>query len=589
MVALFGATATSIFSVRADTQESGARSVLRLIAQRDFSSAVLKLDSGLESNPDDVGLIALSSMVRLCQGNPKGSLELCEAASSHMPNESLFKYGAAVSEIALNNFSAATALLYATEQDGGDVDAIRIARRYIDLLRSGKGDAGKPVTAVEFAIEGFKAARSGHTLHAIELLKSAVNGAEGDPFQQCAGPLLTFETAQPLQASLAPAKQLKRSASERTLSGEIPISPDEIAPGSSYAAYELDGGPLSIVGSRPYSYVWDTRRASNGRHKISIVQYDAGGSEVVRFERVVTVYNFRSGGSGPSSTNDPSLRADLWKALTPKPDRAACGYALATAYLAVGEMQQARVWFTRVAAIQSDYKDVFARLKSVGALRTAGTTLVSGRSTEKCIALTFDDGPKPGVTEPLLDLLKSSNVAATFFVIGRHIQEFPELSKSIATNGFEIDNHSYTHRSLVSLSKQEAVREMLQTQAAVYAITGKLPKYVRPPGGNWNNAVAADARKWGLTPCMWSVDVFDSEIIGAQKIIETVLKQVKPGSIVLMHNGKVSTLQALPTIIRELRAKGYTFVTVEALARKMVGVESTNSASSTPTKGAHSE
>ena len=117
------------------------------------------------------------------------------------------------------------------------------------------------------------------------------------------------------------------------------------------------------------------------------------------------------------------------------------------------------------------------------------------------------------------------------------------------------------------------------------AITGKRPVFVRPPGGNWNNRVAEAAKDIGLTPCMWSVDVFDSEIISAQRVTEAVLSQVKPGAFVLMHNGKLSTLQALPTIIKTLRQRGYRFVTVSELARRAGGDHS----SSTGRFGSRSE
>ncbi len=77
------------------------------------------------------------------------------------------------------------------------------------------------------------------------------------------------------------------------------------------------------------------------------------------------------------------------------------------------------------------------------------------------------------------------------------------------------------------------------------------------------------ARSWGLTPCMWTVDVYGSEVIGAQQVADAVLAQVRPGSIILMHNGKVSTLQALPTIIRALRSRGYSFATIDTLQRRL--------------------
>ncbi len=357
----------------------------------------------------------------------------------------------------------------------------------------------------------------------------------------------------------------------------------------SYAAYELDGEPLSIVGTRPFSYTWDTRRAGNGRHTITIVLYNAGGDEIVRNERKFLVFNAPADFGGASSGRDVKLRAMFWQALMLKPDRCACDYSAGSAYQALGDQAHARIWFARAAAIRGDYRDTWARLQACGGVNRPGATVYRGASNEKCVALTFDDGPKPGVTEPLLDVLTSAHVPATFFVIGKHIEEYPQLAKSISAAGMEIDNHSYTHRSLTAISKREAEQEMLETQAAVLAITGTMPRYVRPPGGNWNNSVAAIARQWGLTPCMWSVDAFDAEIIGAQKVAEAVLSQAKPGSIILMHNGKVSTLQALPDILRVLRSRGYRFVTVSELARRSTGATTGDAGSPAESRKVHSE
>ena len=90
---------------------------------------------------------------------------------------------------------------------------------------------------------------------------------------------------------------------------------------------------------------------------------------------------------------------------------------------------------------------------------------------------------------------------------------------------------------------------------------------MRPPGGAWNAKADNVARQWGLTPCFWTADVFGSEVVSAAQTAQSVIAQARPGAIILMHNGKLSTLQALPTILRDLKAKGYTFVTAATLAK----------------------
>ena len=120
--------------------------------------------------------------------------------------------------------------------------------------------------------------------------------------------------------------------------------------------------------------------------------------------------------------------------------------------------------------------------------------------------MTFDDGPKPGITEKLLAVLTHEGVPATFFVIGRHAAEYPELTRKIADAGMQIENHTYTHPNLTLLPPDQFERELLKTNVAIRTATGKRVRFFRPPGGNMNGDVAKISSKLGLTPCMWTID-----------------------------------------------------------------------------------
>ncbi|MCW3094475.1 MAG: putative xylanase/chitin deacetylase, partial [Chthonomonadaceae bacterium] len=332
-------------------------------------------------------------------------------------------------------------------------------------------------------------------------------------------------------------------------------------------SYSVDGQAVGLVSTRPFDYTWDTRRVANGRHELTVTFFDRDAREMSHTTRRLRVFN--AGGAGDVDRDqEVRVRVALWQELTLRPARCQCTYTLAALHRANGEMRAARDGFARVAALNPNYHDVRAQLAACGGVGEAKGAVFGGLPTEKVIALTFDDGPKPGVTEPLLEMLTNARVPATFFVIGKHVMEYPELTKRIADAGMEIANHSYTHRNLTTLTAEQVAQEMLETQAAVMSVTGKMPRFMRPPGGNWNAAVAQVVREWGLTPCMWTVDVYGSEVLGAQQVANAVLREVQPGSIILMHNGKVSTLQALPTILRELKKRGYTFMTVDALASR---------------------
>lgn len=580
---------------QAEAEAASPDATLALLHRRDYAAAMRQVEALQRVSPDDRFTVTLTGMLMLSHGDAHNAVALFANASSHSPEESLYSYGLGVSELAGGDLASAEHALTVSLKCGGDSEDIRVARRYIRFLKGNIAPEQGARSPADAALDGMAAIRSGRQHDALGLLQSAVNGeigAGGDPFLQSDGPLMSFDASKPITADAPP---IKGAASARALEtgtgGDLLLSPEETPRGTRYAAYSLDGEALSIVGTRPYTYTWDTRRVSNGRHIIVITLYDGAGGEIGRSERSVRVFNptaARANSDGDRD-RDRELVGQFWRALKLKPDRCACDYALGTAYRALSDRASERIWFSRAAAICPAYRDTWACLQACGGVGGTGATLYSGRTDEKCVALTFDDGPKPGVTEPLLELLVSAHVPATFFVIGRHVQEYPELAKSISSAGMEIANHSYTHRSLTALSDDDAVQEMLQTQAVVLAVTGTLPRYLRPPGGNWNNKVAAEARKWGITPCMWSVDVFDSEIIGARKVAEAVLTQVKPGSIILMHNGKVSTLQALPTILRELKARGYTFVTVDALAHRAAGAISKSGGSSADLHRVHAE
>ncbi len=187
----------------------------------------------------------------------------------------------------------------------------------------------------------------------------------------------------------------------------------------------------------------------------------------------------------------------------------------------------------------------------------------------KAIALTFDDGPWPATTSQILALLKQNSVKATFFVIGKHVQMYPQLIKQVVAEGHAIGNHTWSHQ-YGYYDSSAATRELDDTAKLVYKTTGVKTSLFRPPAGILNNGLAADAAVKKYAVVMWSVDSKDWRYRGntSQSLVESVLKEAKPGGIILMHDGggdRSTTVQALPEIITQLKNRGYTFVTVPNL------------------------
>ncbi len=183
----------------------------------------------------------------------------------------------------------------------------------------------------------------------------------------------------------------------------------------------------------------------------------------------------------------------------------------------------------------------------------------------KEIALTFDDGPYPFYTPVLLHVLERSRVPATFFVVGRSAQEFPELVTRIVESGDEIGNHTFNHYTLTALPDDEIASQIQSDGVFLEQFTGKPVTLFRPPHGRLNRHVVEIASELGYHTILWSDAANDVKDIPPEVIITRVMSEASPGGIILLHSGQYRTIVALPDIIDGLRAQGYTFVTVSKL------------------------
>ncbi len=186
---------------------------------------------------------------------------------------------------------------------------------------------------------------------------------------------------------------------------------------------------------------------------------------------------------------------------------------------------------------------------------------------EKVIALTFDDGPWPHSTPEVLDILKKNDIKATFFWIGQNLKTYPQIAQQVVAAGHAIGNHTW-HHWFHRMNESTAAHEIEDTANLIYKTTGVKTSVFRPPGGVLNNGVADYAKKENYVTVMWSVDSIDYRPLTSQQIINNVMRRVKPGGIVLMHDGggnRSSTVKALPQIIAQLKKQGYSFASVPEL------------------------
>jgi peptidoglycan/xylan/chitin deacetylase (PgdA/CDA1 family) len=200
--------------------------------------------------------------------------------------------------------------------------------------------------------------------------------------------------------------------------------------------------------------------------------------------------------------------------------------------------------------------------------------LLQSSSGEKKVALTFDDGPDDKFTPQVLNVLKKYNVRATFFILGSRAEKYPYLVKRMVNEGHVIGNHSYNHAYLPKLSYDKFQFQVKKTDDIIARLTGYSPKFLRPPYGEISESQLQWTASRHMLVVNWNVDSQDWRQINAQQVIMNVMKDVKPGSVILQHSGGgegqdlSGTVQALPVIIEQIRAKGITLVTLPDLLKQ---------------------
>ncbi|MFF4550699.1 polysaccharide deacetylase family protein [Streptomyces sp. NPDC001435] len=183
----------------------------------------------------------------------------------------------------------------------------------------------------------------------------------------------------------------------------------------------------------------------------------------------------------------------------------------------------------------------------------------------KCVALTFDGGPSR-TTSGLLDILKREQLHATFFVQGEgHIGKYPEILRRISDEGHEIGNHTWNHKVLTQIDADEVRQELTRTQNDIEKIIGTKPNLMRPPQGRTDRKVAKVCRELGLAQVLWSVTAKDYETTDSALITKRVLDQTHRDGIILLHDLHKGTVPAVPGILKALKQRGYTIVTVSQL------------------------
>ncbi len=217
-----------------------------------------------------------------------------------------------------------------------------------------------------------------------------------------------------------------------------------------------------------------------------------------------------------------------------------------------------------------------------------GRTFVGGRRGSKQLALTYDDGPNDPHTLKLLEVLAKHNVQATFFMIGRYVQQRPDIARAVAQAGHVIGNHTFTHPQLIFESAAQTRIQLVDCHRALQDAIGEHSKLFRPPFGGRRPATLRIARELGLETVMWNVTGYDWSAPPAAVIEKKVARQIRGprrarfwpagvetrgGDVILLHDGgyramgadRSQTVIATDNLIQRYRDQGYEFVTVEEM------------------------
>lgn len=178
------------------------------------------------------------------------------------------------------------------------------------------------------------------------------------------------------------------------------------------------------------------------------------------------------------------------------------------------------------------------------------------------IAITYDDGPSKHTPE-ILDILKENNSVATFFVLGSQVHANGDTLNRMIEDGNQVGNHTYNHKKLTTISDEELYKQIQGTDDLVYIATGYTPKVMRPPYGITSEELNSKIQKPII---QWSIDTRDWENRNAEMIVENILKDVKDGDIILMHDLYDSTVEASEIVIPELINRGFQLVTIDELS-----------------------
>ncbi|MDO8585452.1 MAG: polysaccharide deacetylase family protein [Armatimonadota bacterium] len=533
-----------------------------------YSPAMDTLDQALTFEPGDItGRLALAVALAHTRKVDLAIEEYKDVLAAD-PKNGMAAYGLGVCLLSKGQIDEASGLFGRAASQNDRRSAA--ASACVDYLRgrAPTDGVGTQEPAMRF-VEAASLRRRGRLDEAQPILIE-LSAVRPSGYEKERGAVMTLDSAKPIEFTGEAISRLPRMrvSTKKGLTrawGEVMLRPDAaFTAGAEYLTIQIDGALAAMINSRPFQYAWETIRFGNGIHTVTMSAQTGDGVTLNEKTRRYWVENRK-----PAKERQParpaisSLTETLWRITEVRPSLKLSCYYAGKYYLSKDDLLAATPYFEKAAACDPDYLDVRALLQKC--YGRSGYKKISGApNAGKVVAITFDDGPN-GSTKNVLEALDREGVKATFFMVGSQVEANPGIVKTISDHGHEVESHTFSHRNLEQLSEREVERELLRCAVAIREATGKESLMFRPPGGHLTPAGEAAAAKYGFTGVFWTHLCSSFETRTPELMTQYVTTSVHDGAIVLMHNGDEVTTKALPEIISELKAQGYTFVTLSEL------------------------
>lgn len=422
-------------------------------------------------------------------------------------------------------------------------------------------------TPLDKQTAGMAALKAKKKDQAMALLSEIFKTPAPPGFNENRQPIVTFDPKKPI--ALPGGKLTWKPTTPKNapvVSGVVTLKADASkATGTYFVTLYVDDTMAGMTNYEPFQFQWNTANYPNGLHRVTMEAKNQAGGVVSSKSIWVTVANLEPRNIAPATQGDvQEVTQRLWDCLRVGESKKSAHYQVARMYLAAKDTENAIKQLEYVVAYQANYMDSTALLNRLRGRKLEYTEIEQGKPGMKRIALTFDDGPNEN-TANMLEVLNKMGVHATFFLVGFRAEQQPELVRQMAAAGHEIENHTYTHPRLTTLTPDQAEAEVAKGAAVITAITGKSSKYFRPPGGHADADTKKAAGRQGLTGVFWTLSVSAYEGARYEALADYVINNATDGGIIAMHNGEPATTSALPEIIEALRKKGFRFVTLSEM------------------------